>query len=168
MRHRRMLAPINSVKHYINVENASLANNARRTIVLVDAAPAPATSSTDQVKEGSLVKAIFIEFWLKSNAASGSEVKFQYAIEKVPTGADSLTFTQLNNMQSYDNKKNVLFYSQGVLGDLTTGSIPVVRQWFKIPKGKQRFGLGDKLVMSIGGTGATINNCGFATYKEYT
>ncbi len=163
-----MLAPINTVKHYVQVENASLTDAARRTIVLVDAAPAPANSSTDQVREGSIVKAVYIEFWVKSNADAGTETKFQYALEKVPTGNDSLTFTQLNNLQAYDNKKNILYYSQGVLGDLTTGSIPVVRQWFKIPKGKQRFGLGDKLVMSLGATGSTINNCGFSTYKEYT
>ncbi len=168
MRHRRMLAPINSVKHYVQMENATVASGARKGVVLVDATAAPATSNTSDVKEGSLVKACFIEVWIKSNATAGTDTKFQFSLEKIPTGADSASFTQMNNLQAYDNKKNILFYSQGVLGDLTTQAVPIVRQWFKIPKGKQRFGLGDRLVMNITATGFEINTCGFSTYKEYT
>ncbi len=168
MRHRRMLAPINSVKHYVQHENATVASGARRGIVLVDATAAPATAATSDVKEGSIVKAVFIESWVKSNASAGTDTKFQLQLEKVPAGQIGVSFTQMNNMQAYDNKKNTLFYSQGVIGDLTTQAIPVVRQWFKIPKGKQRFGLGDRLILNISATAAEINNCGFSTYKEYT
>ncbi len=73
----------------------------------------------------------------------------------------------MNNLMVYPNKKNILFYSQGVIGDLTTQSIPVVRNWFLIPKGKQRMGLGDKIVETLTATAAVIQNCGFSTYKEY-
>ncbi len=168
MRHRRMLAPINSVKHYIPAENSTIASGVRRSLVLVDAVVAPASSNTFDVKEGSIVKAIFIENWIKSNASAGTDTKFQLALEKVPAGQTALNFTQMSNLQSYDNKKNILFFSQGVVGDLTTQAIPVVRTWFKIPKGKQRFGLGDRLVLSVASNAAEINNCGFSTYKEYT
>ncbi len=168
MRHRRMLAPINSVKHYVQKENATVASGAREGVVLIDATAAPATSATSDVKEGSIVKAAFIELWVKSNASAGTDTKFQFQLEKVPAGQVGISFTQMNNLSAYDNKKNTLFYSQGVLGDLTTQAIPVVRQWFKIPKGKQRFGLGDRLIMNITATGAEINTCGFSTYKEYT
>ncbi len=168
MRHRRMLAPINSVKHYIHVENATVASGARRGVVLIDATAAPATSAVEDVKEGAIIKAVFIESWVKSNASAGTDTKFQFQIEKVPAGQVGVSFTQMNNLQTYDNKKNTLFFSQGVIGDLTTQAIPVVRQWFKIPKGKQRFGLGDRLIINVAATAAEINNCGFATYKEYT
>ncbi len=164
---RRMLAPINSIKHYVQFESTNIATGTRRSIVVVDGSLAPAVSATSDVIEGAIVKAIFIEFWVRSVAAAGEETKFQLAVEKAPSGHAGLTFTELNNMQAYDNKKNVLFYSQGVIGDLTTQAIPVVRQWFKVPKGKQRFGLGDRLMMSISSTGATMNSCGFSTYKEY-
>ncbi len=162
-----MLAPINSVKHYVQIEEAALSDGAARNNVLVDAVAPPGASSTDAVIEGAIIKAIYVEYWIKSNASAGTDVKFQFAVEKVPTGAAAVTFTQLNNMQVYDNKKNVLYFSQGVLGDLTTSSMPVFRSWILIPKGKQRFGLGDRFVISLGGTGATIQNCGFSTYKEY-
>ncbi len=165
---RRMVAPINTVKHYINTENAVTAAAARRGINIADAVVAPATASTDQVKEGSIIKAIFLEYWFKSNADAGQDTKFQFALEKVPAGQAGLTFTQMNNLQAYDNKKNILFFSQGVVGDLTTQAIPMVRQWFKIPKGKQRMGLGDRLLVAISTTGFGCNNCGFSTYKEYT
>ncbi len=163
-----MVAPIHSVKHYVQTENSTVESGARLNVVLVDGAIAPAVSTTAEVHEGSLIKAIFIEQWVKSNASAGTDTKFQFALEKVPTGAGGLTFAEMNNLQAYDNKKNILFFSQGVVGDLTTQSIPVTRQWFKIPKGKQRFGLGDRLIMSISATIAQINTCGFSTYKEYT
>ncbi len=168
MRHRRMLAPINTVKHYIIIENTEVASATSRVQALVTAEIAPAVATTADVKEGSLVKAVFLELWVHSKAAAGLEVKFQFALEKVPTGAAGLTFVEMNNPQAYDNKKNILFYSQGVIGDLTTQGVPIVRQWFKIPKGKQRFGLGDRLLFNLAATGVVLDSCGFSTYKEYT
>ncbi len=167
MRHRRMLAPINAIKHYNNTENADLTAAARRSIDLVDTVAQSAVVNTEDVVEGSIVKAVFVEHWAKSNADAGQDTKFQLCLEKVPAGAASITFAQMNSLMGYVNKKNILFFSQGVIGDLTTQAIPIVRQWFKIPKGKQRFGLGDKLVLSISATGFSINNCGFSTFKEY-
>jgi len=44
-----------------------------------------------------------------------------------------------------------------------------MRGWYKIPKTKQRFGLGDRLVLQIASQGTdALDFCGFATYKEYT
>ncbi len=165
MRHRKMLAPINSIKHYVNIENAQIASGAVRTTNVVDAVAT--TSSAEDVVEGSIVKAVYFEHWVKSFAAVGEDIKFQYLIEKVPSGQASVTFAQMNTLDSYPNKKNVLFFSQGVIGDLTTQSVPVVRQWFLIPKGKQRMGFGDKIVSTLSSTAAALQNCGFSTYKEY-
>jgi len=167
LRHRRMVAPINSIKHYVQLENAQIASGAVRQSVLVDAVGQNLVAAVEDVVEGSLVKAIFIEHWVKSFAAAGEDTKFQLVIEKVPAGQTPVTFTQMNNLMTYPNKKNVFFYSQGVIGDLTTQSIPVVRNWFLIPKGKQRMGLGDKIVETVSATAAVIQNCGFSTYKEY-
>ncbi len=162
-----MVAPINTVKHYVQLENATIASGAARGNGIIDAVVAPAASNTRDVREGAIVKAFFLEIWVKSNASAGTDTKFQLAIEKAPAGVVSLTFTQMNNLQAYDNKKNILFYSQGVIGDLTTQAIPIVRNWFKVPKGKQRMGLGDRIVVTTTSTGAEVNHCGFTTYKEY-
>ncbi len=163
-----MRAPINSIKHYVQVENAVIASGAKGTSVLVDAvSQAAAGAATSEVLEGSIVKAVFIEIWIKSNASAGADTKFQLVIEKVPVNITGVSFTEMNNLMAYANKKNIFFVSQGVIGDGTTQAIPVVRQWFKIPKGKQRFGLGDRLLVTISATAEAINRCGISTYKEY-
>ncbi len=162
-----MLAPIVSIKHYNNIENASVADAARRTMVAVNAVAQQSVSGTNDVVEGSIIKACFFEIWFKGNAVAGTEDKFQLVIEKVVADQASITFTQMNNLMSYPNKKNILFTSQGVTGDLTTQSVPIIRNWVKIPKGKQRFGVGDSLVVSVSSTGATANVCGLNVFKEY-
>ncbi len=160
-----MVAPINSIKHYVQLESAATAAAAIRTSPLVIAVSVIA--NPEDVVEGAIVKAVFIEHWTKSNAAAGLNAKFQLIVEKVPAGQAFVTFVQSNNLASYPNKKNILFFSQGVIGDLTTQAIPIVRNWFLIPKGKQRMGLGDKFVETLAVTTGVIQNCGFSTYKEY-
>ncbi len=167
MRHRRMLAPINSVKHYVHNTNTSLASNAVKSLVLVDAAVAPATGTAADVKEGAVIKAVFIEQWVRSNAATGASTQFSFLIEKVPANVASVTSAQIVNLGAYTNKKNVLYFTQGVIGDIETNSMPVFKNWILIPKGKQRFGLSDRLVATVFALGNALQTCGFSTYKEY-
>ncbi len=162
-----MLAPLVTIKHMVNIENSQFASGTARTVEIVQAVAQTAVTNAGDVVEGSLVKTVYIEHWVKSFASAGTDVKFQLVIEKLSTGAASITFTQMNNLMSYPNKKNILYTSQGVLGDLTTQSIPIVRQWFMIPKGKQRFGLDDTLVMTISATSAALQTCGLAIFKEW-
>ncbi len=169
VRHRRMLAPIVSRKHYVQFDVSPGSDATRRSLAVVHAvSDATGVTNPSDVVEGSIIKAVFIELWVKSQAPAGTEDKFQFAIEKVPAGAAPLSFTDMNTLQSYQNKKNILYFTQGVLGDLTVQSFPVSRQWWLIPKGKQRFGLDDDLTIALSTTGATNVTCGFATYKEYT
>ncbi len=162
-----MKAPINSIKHYVQIENATIASAAVGASELIDAVSQNLVANVSDVVEGSIIKAVFIEIWVKSNADAGADTKFQLIVEKIPQGNIAPTFAQMNNLMTYPNKKNVLLFSQGVIGDGTTQAIPVVRQWFKIPKSKQRFGLGDRFLVTVSATGFEINRCGFATYKEY-
>ncbi len=163
----RMRAVINSIKHYVNFENTEVASATRREFKIVHAVAQNAVTDLEDVTEGSIVKAIFVEIWIHSKATAGLETKFQLVLEKIPAGQDPIGFASMNTLMGYQNKKNVFFFSQGVLGDLTTQAVPVIRQWFKIPKGKQRMGLGDKIQVAVGATGFTIDSCGFSTYKEY-
>jgi len=133
---------------------------------LIQSVGPTAIVNTQDVVEGAIISSIYIELWVKSFAAAGEDTKFQLLLEKVPAGATSATFAQMNTLQGYPNKKNCLYFTQGVIGDLTTQGVPVVRQWFKIPKSKQRFGLDDVLMLTLSATAAVIQNCGFATYKE--
>ncbi len=170
MARRRMLAPIVSKKHYIQLTDTQIASGAILANQLVDAAPAPATTAFFTVVEGSVVKAIYCEYWLLPNGASNDSTQFIGVLEKVPQGAAAVTVAQITSLQSYDNKKNILYTTQGVLNMAVDGqgAIPVSKQWFMIPKGKQRMGLGDRVVFTFFTLGTTMRICGFITYKEYT
>ena len=90
-------------------------------------------------------------------------------VEKLTSGASEMTSVQASLLNEYPNKKNIFQTSQGLIGDANTNPIPVFREWIKIPKGKQRMGLGDKLVLNIAARGEAANDievCGFYIYKE--
>ncbi len=165
-----MLAPINTIKHYVHRTNISVATGTNRTEVLAESVVAPATANSFSVKEGSIIKAMHIEFWINSDGATGTTVQFILIVEKVPAGQASVTTAQIVNLGAYPNKKNILYSTQGNLGASVDGqsSIPLIRSWLLIPKGKQRMGLGDEIVATIhpiGSVGAAV--CGLTTYKEY-
>ncbi len=165
--HRRMLAPINTIKHYTNRSNTAAASGTTVGTTLVQSVVAPATANAFSVREGAVIKAVFVEFWLKSSATAGEDVQFNFAVMKLPSDATVPDTADMTNLGAYSNKKNILFTSQGVLGDLTTQAIPVIREWIKIPKGKQRFGLGDRFNAFVLFTGTAGQVCGQAIYKEY-
>ncbi len=169
MRHRRMLAPINTIKHYVQETKIAVASGAVRNIVIADSVVAPATGNTFDVKEGSIIKAIFFEYWLSAIGTAGSNTQFAMLIEKVPTNTAAVTAAQIVNLASYPNKKNIFFYSQGVLASENDGatSVPITRSFMLVPKGKQRFGITDRMVVTIFALGTAIDVCGFSTYKEY-
>ncbi len=159
-----MKAPITSRKHYIQTSLATVLAGQTLAIRLVDALDIR-SAANDSVVAGSVIKAIFVEMWVRAgDTAPGttliSLIKTQDL--SIPVFADAI------NLNDYQNKKNVLYHTQGLTNDQDADAIPFVRQWFKIPKGKQRFGLGDRLFLTV--TAQAIDNiiCGFAVYKEYT
>ncbi len=169
MRHRSMQAPINSRKHYVHSTNSATASGAIRAIVAVNAVVSPASGTAADVVEGAVVKAVHFEHWILSTGGTGTTNQFGLIVEKVPAGQTAVTAAQLNNLGSYPNKKNVFYSTQGVLSNFIDGqnAVPILRDWLLIPKGKQRMGLGDRVVMTLTPTGQALNNCGLITYKEY-
>ncbi len=160
-----MRAPINSTKHYVQVSLSTAAAGARNSEVIITAkALSLVGAGASDVRAGAVIKAVYLEFWLRGETNQGAE---QLAVTKVEGNGTAPSFTEMGNLMDYQNKKNVLFYHQGLSTDSNTQPIPVVRGWFKIPKTKQRFGLNDRLVVSISGLALAVEYCGFAVYKEY-
>jgi len=159
---------IHSKKHYVHLSNGSVASGAATTFDAVEAVVAPAVGDAQEVVEGSTIKAVHFELWVWGAGASGTDTQFTCAIEKVSAGQTPMTFTQSSNLGAYPNKKNIFWTSQGVIGGVDTQSIPIIRDWLLIPKGKQRFGLGDVLSVTITTLGASLQRCGLITYKEYS
>ncbi len=162
-----MVAPINANKHYVHLSNNTLASGAISTVKQVESVVAPAAANSFEVEEGSVVKAIYIEIWLYGQGADGIDTQFFMCTMKKPSDAPDLTFAQSSNLGAYPNKKNILYTTQGVIGGTNNNSIPIIKNWLLIPKGKQRMGLGDQIVTYITSLGATVQRCGFSTYKEY-
>ncbi len=154
---------INSEKHIVQIPfNTSTVGVTRNnSIVIAKAAP----SNNKHVREGALVKAVYVELWVNgSTSAQGTQITI---FEKTVSGQIPAITAQMIALNDYPNKKNVLFTSQGLTSDAITNAVPILRQWIKIPKGKQRMGLGDEITLSIVSQVTDLAFCGIAIYKEY-
>ncbi len=159
-----MRAPIHAIKHYTQTPATGVASGALLSITIVSAIAKGATrASPFEVEEGAIVKACYIEYWVKSDNPNFTVTA---CLIKRPANVAAPTVTDMNNIGSYANKKNILEFHQGLSpsGDQV---MALFRGWYKIPKGKQRFGLLDKLNVIFTFTGSAGDVCGFATYKEY-
>ncbi len=156
---------VHSTKHYVQQSIGTVAAAAIDTVDIVNAVDVAAKTGTNSVEEGSSVKAVFVEMWLRSAATSASS--FNFAIIKRGGGQGAPSVAEMAALGDFDNKKNCLFFSQGLLNDVDSSALSVIRTWIKIPKSKQRFGLGDRLSWHLTAIGQSINFCGFETYKEY-
>ncbi len=164
-----MLAPINSNKHYVHQAIIAVASSAIANIVISDSVVAPAAAASNSVEEGSVIKNVWVEMWLIGTGATDNQSSFTMALEKTVANQTAMTFAESVALGAYPNKKNILYVTQGLLGSNVDGqgAVPMMRGWFKIPRGKQRQGFEDKIVLNIAATGNPINACGIFTYKEY-
>ncbi len=161
-----MRPTITSEKHIVQQSLAATAAGAVSTTTLLLAEQTQDITGVADVRVGSTVKAIYIEMWIRgSDAGVGST--YIYILEKASTTQSAATAAEMALLGEYANKKNILFTSMGLINDDTSIATPVLRQWIKIPKGKQRFGLGDKLRFSVLSQTGSQERCGFAIYKEY-
>lgn len=159
-----MRAPITSIKHYVHEVAVGVASGGLKSITIVSAlAKGAARANTFEVEEGAIVKAVYCEYWVK---ADNPNFTVNACVLKRPANATNPTFAEMQNLGAYINKKNIFEFHQGLApsGDQT---LALFRHWIKIPKGKQRMGLGDKIGLIVTFTGSAGDICGFATYKEY-
>ncbi len=164
-----MRAPIHSKKHIVQISQATVAQGIANNELIVDAIEGQSTVP-GAVQEGAVVKAVYIEFWLGQASATivGSYTLIVY---KNPGSGHGVTAGEMAALHDYTNKKNIFFSSQALSPPTDGGLIPVIKGWVKIPKGKQRFGLADRLSIGIRNNTASaidINYCGIAIFKEYT
>ncbi len=158
---------VHSVKHYVQYPISQIGTGVRENIRIARGVESTVANLDNEVPEGATVKAIFFELWLQNEGNLG---EFIMTITKDPQDALGPTFAQMAALFTYANKKNVLYTTQGLTSnDGVSGPVNVIRGWIKIPKSKQRIGLGDSINMSIANVSANdLVRCGFATYKEYT
>jgi len=157
---------IQSRKHYVQTSLSAIVGTNIVTLLLSEAKEGQHTASTD-VSEGAIVKAVYVEMWFENSANNlGS---FTMIVYKNPGGANSPTSAEVAALHDYDNKKNILYSTQGILPPSLNFPMQGFKGWIKIPKGKQRQGLGDKIQITIrNNTTDDLNFCGLTVFKEYT
>jgi len=156
---------INSNKHYVQVSLATILAGVRLNTFIANAVDAPLANSAGEVRQGAVIKAVYVEMWVRTNDTSPGTALL--SIVKTSGNAVAPTFVEHIALHTYAGKKNVLYHTQGLTNDQDADAIPFLRAWVKIPKSKQRFGLGDSLVLTISAQALDQNICGFMTYKEY-
>lgn len=156
---------INSEKHIRQNTIFTVAASAVSTIMAAAGVAIQDKDASNEVREGCEIKAIWIEYWITSDGADQASVIL--TLEKLPAAASAMTYAQSVALNDYPNKKNILYTTMGLAANNTSVPIPFVRQFVRIPKGKQRMGLGDKLNITISSPSGGVNVCGIAIYKEY-
>ncbi len=158
---------IQSRKHLVQTTPTTTAAGVNTVIELVVAKQDPTDTSATNVPVGAVIKAIYLEYWYTSNSSSvGSAVT---SIEKVPGSGDaSMANADANTLHTYDNKRGILETHQGLLPTNVGNPIPMFRNWVKIPKGKQRFALNDRLNLNFNSIAEGTKVCGIAIFKSYT
>ncbi len=166
--HRRMQAPINSVKHFVGQPKANLASGLAITLEIANVVAAPVNTNREDCSEGSMIKAIHFEYWVVTNSGIGTDTTFVMTIEKSPSNTINPAFSDMLNLGGYANKKNILYTTQGVVtSDSSGNAVPIIRDWLKIPKGKQRMGQEDRIIVTFATVDTALTFCGMAIYKEY-
>ncbi len=157
---------ISSRKHYVQDTEFTIASAAVTTKTIVKGVAVQNVDQARDVTEGAVIKAVFFEYWMSSNVTNGTS--FVLIVEKTSGAIGAPTFSQMSTLDAYPNKKNILFTSQGLLPGNGDNPVPLMRQWVKIPKGKQRMGLEDSLRLSIATLGSNAAlGCGFTTFKSF-
>ncbi len=154
---------VNTEKHIIQFSLSVVASGAITVTNLANAVAVPASNSS-HIREGAKISAVYVEMWVQSDDATAGTVIF--TIQKLPGPGADMTAAQSASLNTYTNKKNIFFTQMGLIPNNVTYPMVLVKGWIKIPKSKQRFGLTDRLQMTIHGQSNGLSFCGFVIYKE--
>ncbi len=153
---------VNTEKHFDQFSLFAIASGAINNHVIATAVAVPASAS--QIREGAKISAVYVEMWITGDdAVTGSGV---ITLEKLDGGKTLMSAGNSGALNDYVNKKNIFHTQMGLFPSNTQNPIAVIKGWFKIPKSKQRFGLGDRLLLNLFAQSDGITGCGFFLYKE--
>ncbi len=161
-----MRPTINSEKHLVQITLSGVTALDVNSDVFANAVTDAQGGNPVHVSIGTVIKAVYVEMWLLGTGQQPNTSTV--TIEKVVGTGGTITASEMGDLHSYGNKKNILETHQGLIGDANTNPTPFFRGWIKIPKGKQRMGKDDRLVFNIKAITEDIQYCGLFIYKAYT
>ncbi len=158
----RLRPKVNTEKHYKQESLFTIASGAISNRIIAFAAAVP--TGANQVREGASISAVYVELWITTDdAALGSHI---VTLEKLSGTSPFMASGDSASLNTYANKKNIFHTQMGLTPPNTQYPMSTVKGWFRIPRGKQRMGLGEQLVLNIHGQSNGLTGCGFFTYKE--
>ncbi len=155
---------VHTEKHIVQRSLFTVAAGALDETVIAVGVAAPVAAQPSHVREGCVISAVYIEMWITGDDATPSSSII--TLERRPSGLNVMTVAESALLNDYANKKNVLHTFMGLIPPDVQFPTATIKGWFKIPKGKQRFGLEDRLVLNIHGQSNGLDGCGFFLYKE--
>ncbi len=155
---------VHAEKHLVQNSLFTVASGALTALTIAAAKQTVTPANASHVREGSTISACYVEMWITSDdTAAGTAI---VTLEKRPSNLGAMTAAESAALDGYDNKKNVLHTFMGLIPPNVQYPMAAIKGWFKIPKGKQRFGLEDKLVLNVHGQSNGVSACGFFIFKE--
>ncbi len=154
---------IDSVKHEIRY-SALLANGgSTKEVVIAAAVNVPAADN--EVKTGSLIKAIFFEN--NYNAEGNLTILFDWAIYKLKSGQPTTIFDPA--IPNEPTRSQVFLWGMEMPAGINNSSSIKRIGTLLIPKGKQRMSEGDQWILVFRSTAGVAQEdaCGHFIYKEY-
>ncbi len=154
--------PINSVKNIVDTTQLIVAAGVTSTVDLAVGVNAYAGAVTD-VPIGAKVMSIYLFVQIQQNAVNSN---VDWYVAKGP--AASITALPVPGVTGGSiERKYILHEEKGIPGPMNNGSPPLTfRGVIRIPKGRQRFGEGDKCTVKLRGA-AAYDFCLKAIYKFY-
>ncbi len=160
-----MKAIINSEKRIVQQTLSTVNEGVTQTALVVECKQDVNPSSPQEVSPGTVVKAVYVEMWFfgLGQQQSTTTTVFGKLVGTEPT----ISSVEMGDLNAYAGKKNLFEIHQGLVGDVNSNPIPFYRDWIKIPKGKQRMGIGDRLFLAVKGITDDTQFCGLYIYKAY-
>ncbi len=165
---RSGLQVVDSIK---NIPNAFTALAADTTVIvnLAIARDAPLTTGTADVKRGSKIFRIWVEFWISATALATEGVTTGVDLYIFKNPGNNLTAPTPSTVGSSNEKKFVFKTWKGLIASRKEG-FPAYswKGWIKIPKIYQRMGTDDRIDIVSRTTGVNGLLCLNAVYKWFS
>ncbi len=167
-RYRRMLAPINRIKHVVD-SSATVGAGSPGIFIVAIATDTPTLGGTSSVETGSKINGFYIRAEVASNEAIdlGAIPNVYFYLWKNPGG--NLTRPTANAVGSNDNKRFVIHQEMSMIENKGQGSNArtIYNGVVVVPKGMRRNGPNDLWELIIFSPALDTAQCVQVHYKEF-
>ncbi len=153
--------PINSVKNILDATALTVSAGVITTVDLMTVVNDYAGGAIE-VPVGAVVRGVYLFFQIQPQTL---KVAIEAYVAKVPPG---LTLPVPGATGGDSGRRFILHEEKGIPGPSNNGSPPsTFRGYVKLPRGRQRVGESDRLVLRVSSAGA-YDMCAKAIYKWYS